>query len=106
MKTLVGLLVIVLALPFMLVGEPISKKAFGVRLAEIALARTKLDITYVLLDYQSGDAPTDRGVYSDVVVRSYRELDIDLQRLVHVDTKGHFSKTRKGISRSIAKNGA
>ena len=95
MKTLVGLLVIVLALPFMLVGEPISKKAFGVRLAEIALARTKLDITYVLLDYQSGDAPTDRGVYSDVVVRSYRELDIDLQRLVHVNTKGHFSKYRK-----------
>ncbi len=72
MKTLVGLLVTVIALSFMLVGEPISKKAFGVHLAEIALARTKLDITYVLLDYQGGDVPTDRGVLSDVVVRSYR----------------------------------
>jgi uncharacterized protein len=99
MKTLVVLLVTVLALPFMLVGEPISKKAFGVRLAEIALARTKLDITYdpayVLLDYPGGDVPTDRGVCSDVVVRSYRELDIDLQRLVHEDMKGHFSKYPK-----------
>ena len=66
---------------------------------DAALARTKVNVTYdpayVVLDYPGGDVPADRGVCSDVVVRSYRALGIDLQQLVHEDMKGHFSKYPK-----------
>ncbi|MEM8972384.1 MAG: DUF1287 domain-containing protein, partial [Pseudomonadota bacterium] len=37
-----------------------------------------------------GDVPADRGVCSDVVVRSYRALGIDLQKLVHEDMRRSF----------------
>ena len=92
-------MVMVLAFATTLLSEPGPKKTFGERLAEIALARTELDITYdpayVSLDYPGGDVPADRGVCSDVVVRSYRGLGIDLQRLVHEDMKAHFPKYPK-----------
>ena len=99
MKTLLGSIVTLLALAFTLVGEPAPKKAFSARLSEIALARTKHEITYdpayVSLDYPGVDVPADRGVCTDVIIRSYRGLGIDLQRLVHEDMKTNFKKYPK-----------
>ena len=48
------------------------------------------DPAYVDLKYPGGDVPADRGVCTDVVIRAFRAVGMDLQRLVHEDMKAHF----------------
>ena len=45
---------------------------------------------YEKLAYPMGDVPIERGVCTDVVIRAFRGLDIDLQALVHEDMRAHF----------------
>lgn len=48
---------------------------------------------YVSLNYPNGDLPIETGVCTDVVIRALRRaLKTDLQKLVHLDMKAHFSK--------------
>jgi len=49
------------------------------------------DGSYVRLAYPLGDVPANRGVCTDVVIRAYRAIGIDLQVLVHEDMAAHFS---------------
>src|SRR5690606_2953727 len=49
------------------------------------------DPAYFSIAYPNGDVPNDRGVCSDVVIRAYRQLGIDLQVLVHEDMARNFS---------------
>ncbi|MDA7882446.1 DUF1287 domain-containing protein [Akkermansiaceae bacterium] len=67
---------------------------FGSRLAAAALKRTQSKVTYdaayYKIDFPNGDVPSDKGVCTDVVIRSYRSLGIDLQELVHADLKANF----------------
>lgn len=49
------------------------------------------DPSYVRLDYPGGDVPIKSGVCTDVLVRAYRTLGVDLQVLVHEDMRAHFS---------------
>lgn len=49
------------------------------------------DPAYRKIDYPNGDVPENYGVCSDVVIRSYRGVGIDLQKLLHEDIKAHFS---------------
>lgn len=69
---------------------------FASRLAVAALERTKhqvrYDPAYVVIDYPGGDVPAETGVCTDVVVRSYRALGIDLQKTVHEDMASGFSR--------------
>jgi uncharacterized protein YijF (DUF1287 family) len=64
----------------------------------IAAARTRTtkheiyDGSYRVISYPMGDVPNDRGVCTDLVVRAYRALGIDLQVLVHEDMRGHFAE--------------
>jgi uncharacterized protein YijF (DUF1287 family) len=64
-------------------------------LVDAAMERTnhqvRYDGAYVKLDYPMGDVPSNTGVCTDVIIRSYRQLGIDLQQLVHEDMKQHFS---------------
>lgn len=79
--------------------------SFAARLVEAANFRTsqevRYDPAYVVLRYPGGDVPSDTGVCTDVVVRSYRALGIDLQKLVHEDMKQNFSAYPKnwGLTR-------
>lgn len=54
-----------------------------------ALNRTKLSVSYdpayYEIPYPMGDIPADKGVCSDVIIRTYREINVDLQKLVHED---------------------
>lgn len=74
-------------------------------LVDAALERTKVSVTYtpayVQLDYPNGDVPNDTGVCTDLVIRSFRALGLDLQRLVHEDMREHFDRYPKswGLSR-------
>ena len=67
----------------------------GLRVAAAALERTtynvRYDGAYVRIAYPNGDVPANTGVCTDVVVRTYRTLGIDLQQLVHEDMKANFS---------------
>ena len=47
---------------------------------------------YVSIKYPYGDVPAKTGVCTDVIIRAYRKLNIDLQKEVHEDMKANFSK--------------
>lgn len=49
------------------------------------------DPSYFSIDYPNGDVPEGKGVCTDVVIRAYRKLRIDLQKEVHEDMKANFS---------------
>lgn len=67
---------------------------FAGRFSEAALTLVQQDVVYdpayYSIDYPGGDVPAGRGVCSDVVIRAYRLLDIDLQREVHEDMLANF----------------
>lgn len=50
------------------------------------------DSSYRKITYPNGDVPENYGVCSDVVIRSYRKLGIDLQQRLHEDIKNNFSQ--------------
>ena len=62
--------------------------------AALSLTHDKVqyDPTYFSIKYPNGDVPSEKGVCTDVVIRTYRKLNIDLQRLVHEDMQTHFEK--------------
>ena len=66
-----------------------------ISLAEAAFQLTKdkviYDPAYVVLKYPMGDVPANKGVCTDVIIRAYRKLGIDLQKLVHEDMSRNFS---------------
>ena len=67
---------------------------FATRLVDAA--RTQIGVTrgydpaYVRLAYPGGDVPIESGVCTDVIVRAYRGLGIDLQQRVHEDMRRAF----------------
>lgn len=63
-------------------------------LSDAAIELTKQKVTYdpsyFAIHYPNGDIPSDKGVCTDVVIRAYRKLGIDLQKDVHLDMKANF----------------
>lgn len=72
-----------------------QNNSFQDRLAAAAITLTKQNVTYipdyVVIPYPNGDVPANTGVCTDVVIRAYRILNIDLQKEVHTDMKQHFN---------------
>lgn len=50
------------------------------------------DPGYVAIRYPGGDVPANSGVCTDVVIRAYRKMGIDLQKEVHEDMRNHFAQ--------------
>lgn len=69
---------------------PISKKLSDAAI-ELTQNEVHYDPAYFSITYPGGDVPADRGVCTDVVIRAYRKVDIDLQKEVHEDMVAHFS---------------
>jgi len=73
-----------------------SQTQFQTRLSDTALLLTKqkvsYDPSYFRLDYPNGDVPANKGVCTDVVIRAYRKMGIDLQKEVHEDMTANFNK--------------
>lgn len=69
----------------------------SVALNLVAAARSQVGVTltydpsYRQIDYPMGDVPLERGVCSDVVIRAFRAMGIDLQQEVHRDMSRHFA---------------
>lgn len=53
--------------------------------------RVTYDPSYFSIPYPNGDVPADKGVCTDVVIRAYRMMGIDLQKEVHEDMQANFS---------------
>jgi uncharacterized protein YijF (DUF1287 family) len=72
-----------------------QKTTFTSKLSNAAISLTKnaviYDPAYFKIAYPMGDVPVGKGVCTDVVIRAYRKLNIDLQRLVHEDMVLHFN---------------
>lgn len=72
-----------------------AQPRFFQRLADSAATLTKqkvvYDLSYYSIAYPKGDVPPDKGVCTDVIIRAYRKLQIDLQQLVHEDMLRNFS---------------
>ncbi len=52
---------------------------------------TIYDPQYVRLAYPNGDVPLERGVCTDVIVRAFRAMGVDLQARVNEDMRKNFS---------------
>lgn len=61
---------------------------FGLALAHAAMAQANefviYSVSYTRIAYPRGDVPALYGVCTDVIIRAYRSLGIDLQELVHL----------------------
>ena len=72
----------------------LAQQIFFDSLSTSALALTKQNVTYdptyFSIPYPNGDVPSDKGVCTDVVIRAYRKLGIDLQKEVHEDMNANF----------------
>lgn len=57
---------------------------------ELTQDNVTYDPSYFSIDYPKGDVPADKGVCTDVVIRAYRKMGVDLQQLIHEDMKANF----------------
>ncbi len=76
-----------------------GQTSFFSKLADSAATLTRQHVVYdphyFTIKYPGGDVPTGKGVCTDVVIRAYRKLGIDLQKEVHQDMQANFSKYPK-----------
>ena len=76
-------------------AQAVPPADFPVRLVDAAAtqigATTGYDPAYIRIAYPNGDVPIESGVCTDVVVRAYRELGVDLQQRVHEDMRASFA---------------
>lgn len=77
-------------------SQPAWADAVADALVDAAIARTKEDVrydpAYRSIPYPNGDVAPDRGVCTDVIIRSYRQVGVDLQQRVHEDMKAEFNE--------------
>ncbi|MGA8406264.1 MAG: DUF1287 domain-containing protein [Candidatus Acidiferrales bacterium] len=91
--------------------ESHARQEFLQRLVAAAIERThhtvQYDPAYVRIPYPGGDVPADTGVCTDVIIRSYRAVSVDLQKEVHEDMLLDFSaypRQRRWLSTSPDSN--
>ncbi len=79
------------------IAQPATQSA--TRLCNAAIELTPHQVTYtpayVVIAYPNGDVPANTGVCTDVIIRAYRKLGIDLQKEVHEDMLQHFNQYPK-----------
>jgi uncharacterized protein YijF (DUF1287 family) len=77
----------------------VAGQDFYERLADSTLVLTKqkvqYDPSYFRIPYPNGDVPANKGVCTDVIIRAYRKMSIDLQKKVHEDMKVNFAQYPK-----------
>lgn len=64
------------------------------KISEAAISLTKdkvvYDPSYFTISYPNGDVPKGKGVCTDVVIRTFRKIGVDLQKEVHEDMTQNF----------------
>ncbi|MEO0572097.1 MAG: DUF1287 domain-containing protein [Bacteroidota bacterium] len=94
-----------LSIFFFTLAPMLGQEDFYQELAEKALTLTQDQVTYdpsyFSISYPNGDVPSNKGVCTDVIIRTYRKMGIDLQKEVHEAMKANFSAYPKiwGLTR-------
>lgn len=90
MKKQIVTLLVILYFPI----DALAQDSFYGILADSTINLTKDDViydpSYFSIAYPNGDVPKGKGVCTDVVIRAYRKMGIDLQQKVHEDMKANF----------------
>jgi uncharacterized protein YijF (DUF1287 family) len=98
MKVFIPLLALLIVTETLL-AQPLSQQSSSeivVQSARQQIGKTvSYDGSYVVLRYPEGDVPIETGVCTDVVVRAFRAVGLDLQKLVHEDMRQAFGKYPK-----------
>ncbi len=83
----------------LLLSSQLKSQTFFEKFITQAIAQTKIQVTYdpayTQIKYPNGDVAANKGVCTDVIIRSYRGVGIDLQKEVHEDMQKHFSEYPK-----------
>ncbi len=78
------------------VADTTASSRLSDQLVQAAYERLNHQVTYdgkyIAIDYPGGDVPKNIGVCTDVVIRAFRQLGIDLQKEVHEDMEKHFDE--------------
>lgn len=84
----------VLLLILLKVNTLFSQNISAEQLSNAALELTQHKVEYypgyIRIAYPNGDVPANKGVCTDVIIRAYRKLGIDLQKEVHEDMVKKF----------------
>ncbi|MBA2611998.1 MAG: DUF1287 domain-containing protein [Bacteroidetes bacterium] len=68
--------------------------SFFQKLVVQAVNQTKIKVSYepayIQIKYPNGDVPSNTGVCTDLIIRAYRGLGIDLQKEIHEDMVKYF----------------
>lgn len=85
---------------------PRLEARFAQALIQAGVAQTAIPVTYDgsyrRIPYPGGDVPASIGVCTDVIIRAYRVVGVDLQVRVHEDMRAAFGSYPKlwGLSRA------
>ena len=80
----------------LLASTPVAATASADAARVASAARAQVGVTlaydpaYTRIPYPGGDVPPERGVCTDVVVRAFRAVGVDLQLKVHEDMRANF----------------
>ena len=82
-----------------LLSTIITGQTFSDELSDAGILISKdyvvYDGSYRRIDYPNGDVPPHIGVCTDVIIRAYRKVGIDLQKELHEDIVKNLSKYRR-----------
>lgn len=77
------------------ISSSTGQSTFYTQLADSAYTLTLqpvvYDPSYFAIEYPNGDIPEGKGVCTDVVIRAYRKMGIDLQKEIHEDMRTNFN---------------
>lgn len=79
---------------FLPAQEDIPKKLV-IEAINLTRQQVTYDPTYYRIAYPNGDVPANKGVCTDVIIRAYRKIGIDLQQKIHEDMKKNFDQYPK-----------
>lgn len=110
-KSAVLAIIVVTMMTTPAVGEPPRQSQqletrFAQALIQAAMAQASSPVTYDgsyrRIPYPGGDVPASIGVCTDVIIRAYRAVGVDLQVRVHEDMRAAFGLYPKlwGLSRT------
>ena len=93
MKRIIGFIVFAF-IQLLNISSVVAQDEFAKKLSasafELTHQKVKYDPAYFTIPYPNGDVPKDKGVCTDVIIRAYRAISIDLQKEVHEDMKANF----------------
>jgi len=70
--------------------EDETVRALIIAARERTTQHVRYDGSYIPIAYPNGDVPANIGVCTDVIIRSFRKIGIDLQKKVHEDMSRNF----------------